>query len=79
MLGDERFWVIDRPAKRWQVRMGAHIPESDADISQKPPALDAFYRGAAEKSAELDIVEGQVVAQWHPCGWPGREGRLPRG
>jgi hypothetical protein len=78
MLGDERFGVKGRSAKRRQVGMGPHIPESDADISQKSPALDAFDRRAAEKSAELDIVEGEVVTQWHLRGWPGREGRLAR-
>jgi hypothetical protein len=79
MLSNERFWVKDRSAKRWQVRIGAHISEGDTDISQESPALNAFYRRATEKSAELDIVEGQVVAQWHLRGWPGREGRLARG
>ena len=65
MLGDERFGVKGRSAERWQVSNGPHISESDADISQKSPALDAFDWRAAEKGAELDIVECQVVTQWH--------------
>ena len=69
MLGDERFWVKGRSSERWQVSTGPHISESDADISQKSPALDPFDRRAAEKGAELSIVEGQVVTQWHLRGW----------
>jgi hypothetical protein len=79
MLGDKRLGVKGRPAKGREVGMAPHIPESDADISQKSPALDAFDRRAAEKGAELDIVEGQVVTQWHLRRWPGRESRLPGG
>ena len=78
MLGDERFWVKGCSAERRQVSIGPHISESDTDVSQKSPAFDAFDRRAAEKDAELDIVEGQVVAQWHLCGWPGREGGFAR-
>lgn len=76
MLGDERFGVKGRSPERRQIRMGPHIPESDADVSQKSPALDSFDRRAAEKGAELDIIERQVVTQWHLRGWPGREGRF---
>lgn len=79
MFGDERFWVKGRSAKRWQVSTVPHISKSDADISQKSPALDPFDRRAAEEGAELSIVKCQVVTQWHPCGWPRRERGLPRG
>lgn len=78
MLGDERFWVKGHSAERWQVSMGPHISERDANISQKSPALDAFDGRAAKKGAELDIVEGQVVAQRHLRGWSRRESRLSR-
>lgn len=79
MLGDERLGVKGRSAKRRQVGMAPHVPESYADISQKSPALDPFDRRAAEKGAELDIVEEQVVTQWHLRGRSGREGRFARG
>jgi len=78
MLGDERFRVKGRSSERWQVSAVPHISESNADISQKSPALDPFDRRAAKKGAELGIVECQVVTQWHPCGWPRRECRFSR-
>lgn len=76
MLGDQRFWVKGRSAERRQVSIGPHISESDTDVSQKSPALDAFDRRAVEKGAELDIVECQVVTQRHLRGRSRREGRL---
>ena len=78
MLGDERFWVRGRSSERRQVGTVSHISESNADISQKSPALDPFDRRAAKKGAELNVVECQIVTQWHPCGWSGRECRFSR-
>src|SRR5437773_9981526 len=78
MLGDERFRVKGRSSERWQVSAVHHIPESDADISQKSPTVDPFDRRVAEQSAALSIVECQVVTQWHLRRWSGREGRFAR-
>lgn len=78
MLGDEQFGVKGGSAKSWQVGTGPHIPESDADISQKPTALDALDRRATEKIAELSIVERQIVTQGHLGAWSSRKRSLAR-
>jgi hypothetical protein len=78
MLGDERFSVKGRSSERWQISAVPHISESDADISQKPPALDPFDRRATENGAELGIIECQIVTQGHLCSWARRECRFSR-
>ena len=41
------------------------VPERDADIAQKAAALDSLDRRAAEKLAELLVIEREEIAQPH--------------
>ena len=78
MLRDERFGITGRPLQRGQVGSVTRVSERDADISQESPALDSLDGRAAEKRAELRVVERQVIAQRHADGRSRREGRFAR-
>lgn len=44
MLGNERLGIARGCFERGEILRGSNVPESDADIAQKAPALNAFYR-----------------------------------
>src|SRR6266446_7928187 len=42
MFSNQRLWINGRSSERGQVITSTNISKGDADISQKPPALDSF-------------------------------------